>query len=385
MTPACAPSDHSVPAPTTSEQPPFIHGAYYPSWKIYRNQPPSSMDLDIISHVFYAFIRVREDGTIYHLDEKADLHYPIPSTSSSVPSSFPTTTGCLASLTHLRATTHPHLKLLLSLGGASGSSPFPALAASPLARSTLATSLSTFLHTHAPGFDGIDLDWEHPSTPADGRHYLLLLRALRAALPAPRYLLTAALPAGEWCLRHVPLKDVVGELDWVGLMCYDFAGGWTPRSGHHARLYAAARPHDAYGARSVAGAVEYVVGTRGVPAGKVVVGVPVYGRAFLGVDGPGERFEGVGGADGCVDYRELPGKLKKIKEDLGVWGAACLRTGEGGRREWVSFDCPRTVGEKARFVRERGLGGLFYWTGVADKEGEGSLLRAGYEGLYGAK
>ncbi|KKY13860.1 putative chitinase 1 precursor [Diplodia seriata] len=166
------------------------------------------MDLDIISHVFYAFIRVREDGTIYHLDEKADLHYPIPSTTT-------TTTGCLASLTHLRATTHPHLKLLLSLGGASGSSPFPHLAASATARTTLATSLSTFLHTHAPGFDGIDLDWEHPSTPADGRHYLLLLRALRAALPAPRYLLTAALPAGEWCLRHVPLKDVVEELDWL--------------------------------------------------------------------------------------------------------------------------------------------------------------------------
>lgn len=43
----------------------FVHGAYYPSWKIYRNQPPSSMNLSILTHVFYAFVRY------------AALHQPI--------------------------------------------------------------------------------------------------------------------------------------------------------------------------------------------------------------------------------------------------------------------------------------------------------------------
>lgn len=60
MTPAIAPSDCSIPAPmrpVPAEQRPFVHGAYYPSWKIYRKQPPSCMDLDIITHVYYAFIR----------------------------------------------------------------------------------------------------------------------------------------------------------------------------------------------------------------------------------------------------------------------------------------------------------------------------------------
>ncbi|OJD32751.1 glycoside hydrolase family 18 protein [Diplodia corticola] len=371
MTPASAPSDCSVSAPT---KPPFVHGAYYPSWKIYRNQPPSSMDLDIISHVFYAFMRVNEDGTLHHLDEHADLHHPIPGHPLSP-------NGCLPSLAHLRSTTHPHLALLLSLGGGSGSAPFPRLAASPTARRTLATAIASFLSTHA--LDGLDLDWEHPSTPAAGRDFLALLRALRAALPR-RLLLTCALPAGEWCLRHVPLAEVAEVCDWVNLMCYDFAGGWTPKTGHHARLYAS--PHrdagDAYAGRSVHGAVEYVVG-RGVGREKVCVGVPVYGRAFVGAGGAGEGFEGVGGGTGeggCVEYRELPGEgAEGVVVDEEEVGAACVIRG----REWVSFDCPRTVAEKARYVRERGLRGLFYWTGVADKEGEGSLLRAGYEGLYG--
>ncbi|KAF9629996.1 hypothetical protein BFW01_g177 [Lasiodiplodia theobromae] len=362
--------------PVPAEQRPFVHGAYYPSWKIYRKQPPSCMDLDIITHVYYAFIRVREDGTIYHLDEHADLHHPIP----------PGPPGCLPALTHLRATSHPHLKLLLSLGGGSGSAPFPTLASSPTARTTLATSLAAFVRLHA--LDGVDLDWEHPASPADGTHFLALLRALRDALPAPRYVLSAALPAGEWCLRNIPLAAVAEVLDAVNLMAYDFAGSWTAgRAGHHARLFVGrGEPYDAYAKRSGHGAVDYVL-SKGVPARKVVLGVPVYGRSFLGVRGPGEVFEGCGGeAGGVVEYRELPREGAEEVVDEEVWGASCWVGGggeEGKAEEWVSYDSPRTVREKARYVRERGLGGLFYWTGVADKKGEGSLLRAGYEGLYG--
>lgn len=177
-------------------------------------------------------------------------------------------------------------------------------------------------------------------------------------------------------------------LDYVNLMAYDFAGPWTAgRAGHHARLYAGREPYDAYAARSGDAAVEYVL-AQGVPARKVVLGVPVYGRSFLGVRGPGERFEGCGGeAGGVVEYRDLPrdGAEEEVVDEE-VWGASCwVDAGgeEGKAEEWVSYDSPRTVREKARYVRERGLGGLFYWTGIADKKGEGSLLRAGYEGLHG--
>jgi hypothetical protein len=33
----------------------YWNGVYYPNWRIYRNQPPVSLNYDVISHVFYAF------------------------------------------------------------------------------------------------------------------------------------------------------------------------------------------------------------------------------------------------------------------------------------------------------------------------------------------
>ena len=32
-----------------------INAVYYPNWRVYRQQPPSSMNLNYITHIFYAF------------------------------------------------------------------------------------------------------------------------------------------------------------------------------------------------------------------------------------------------------------------------------------------------------------------------------------------
>lgn len=33
----------------------YANAAYYPNWRIYKKQPPSSLRLGFVSHVFYAF------------------------------------------------------------------------------------------------------------------------------------------------------------------------------------------------------------------------------------------------------------------------------------------------------------------------------------------
>jgi len=33
----------------------YWNSVYYPNWRIYRDQPPASLNFDVISHVFYAF------------------------------------------------------------------------------------------------------------------------------------------------------------------------------------------------------------------------------------------------------------------------------------------------------------------------------------------
>lgn len=41
------------------------NGVYYPNWRIYKDEPPSSLTLGLISHVFYSFAWVKQCGTIY--------------------------------------------------------------------------------------------------------------------------------------------------------------------------------------------------------------------------------------------------------------------------------------------------------------------------------
>lgn len=32
-----------------------INAVYYPNWRVYRQQPPSSLNLEFITHIYYAF------------------------------------------------------------------------------------------------------------------------------------------------------------------------------------------------------------------------------------------------------------------------------------------------------------------------------------------
>jgi hypothetical protein len=44
--------DHNFSTPLPNM---YWNAVYYPNWRIYRDQPPVSLNYDVISHVFYAF------------------------------------------------------------------------------------------------------------------------------------------------------------------------------------------------------------------------------------------------------------------------------------------------------------------------------------------
>ncbi|KAJ9314020.1 CAZyme family GH18 [Paecilomyces variotii] len=344
---------------------PFVHGSYYPSWKVYKGQTPSTLDLTATTHVFYAFLRLLPNGDIQHLDEKADLEYPTDGTK-----------GCLNALSLLKRERFPHLKLIVSLGGGSGSGPFAELAAVPESRARLAQSVRKFVDQY--GFDGVDVDWEHPSTPEQGQNYVILLGDLRKSLPAPRYLLTTALPVGEWSLRHINLKTVGQLVDLVNLMCYDFAGPWTKMSGHQSQLYSPTRPHNDFAKRSVHGAVTYFL-SHGVHPRKIVLGIPLYGRQFPGLDRVGQSFHRYAGDGGILDYKDLPPPGAQEFVDQKLSAAYCVSKDAG----FITYDNPTTVAAKAQYVKAHKLGGLFYWTGTADAPpGPRSLITTGSRELF---
>jgi chitinase len=129
-------------------------------------------------------------------------------------------------------------------------------------------------------------------------------------------------------------------------MAYDFTGSWSPTAGHHAQLFPGIP-----GESSGSAAVDYVIST-GFPAAKILLGVPVYGRSFLGAGGPGHGYRGHGGEDGTFEYKYLPRSGAEEIVNTRVVAAFCIG-GDGG---FVSYDNPETVKIKAGYCRERRLG-----------------------------
>ncbi len=69
------------------------------------------------------------------------------------------------------------------------------------------------------GYDGVDIDWE-PLTLPDTARYASLIRALRAALPSPKYLLTTT---GAWGEPYGVFADIQEYVDQINLMTYDLS------------------------------------------------------------------------------------------------------------------------------------------------------------------
>jgi chitinase len=221
------------------------------------------------------------------------------------------------------------------------------------------------------------VDWEHPQTTEQGADFLKLLAELRQAMPSPTYLVTTALPVGEWVLKHIDLAAAARLLDYFNLMAYDLTGGWTDVSGHHAQLMPPADSRNVYPTlrRSCSQGVEYIL-SKGFPTHKLVFGVPTYARFFPNARGVGHPFRNAGEVDYC-DMSD--GCVHSARVDDSVGAASFVDP--HGKRGFMSFDVPSTVAMKARYVKALALGGLFYWTGTGDRPGELSLIAAGYKEL----
>lgn len=260
----------------------------------------------------------------------------------------------------------PGVQVLASVGGWGGSDPFFHLAATAEGRAAFVKSSTDWLRAH-PGFDGLDIDWEHPGSngaglgsPADGEHYVQLLQDLRAGLDAlgrergRHYALTSAINASRAQLARMPMGRAAQALDLVFMMTYDFAGPWTKEAAHHTALRSA-RPA---GDDSLEAAVANLK-REGVPAAKLVAGVAMYGRGFDGVKADGRYARPWPNEDGSVAFKDIAAlRSQGMKPQFDPRTQSWALVG-GGR--FVGYDDPRAVRAKVRFARAQGLAGVFAW------------------------
>ncbi|KAH6681050.1 chitinase [Plectosphaerella plurivora] len=336
----------------------YTNAVYFPNERIYKGDTPGALNYAVTNHVYYAFANVTPDGGVFLSDEWADAGAPVDGVQ-----------GGLGSLMYLKEQ-HPHLQVVLSIGGGASAAVFPIVAGNTLTRDNFARSAKGLVD--ASGLDGIDVVWEYPSNAQQGNDLLALLATVRLHMPDDQYVLTTALPASRAVLQHIPLRSAAEYLDFVNLMAFDFAGPWAAKSGHHSQLYGLHRDEE-----SGSACVQFMTAA-GFPSKKILLGIPLYGRSFLGAAGPGHKYRGAGGDNGTFDYKRLPRSGAKEAIDKKAVAAFSLG-GDGG---FVSYDNPDTVKAKAHFVKSKGLGGLFYWNGPADGKGSRSLVAAGFGALH---
>ncbi|KAH7201821.1 glycoside hydrolase [Fusarium oxysporum] len=362
---------------------------------------PQHIDVSHISHVLYAFLGVEPDGTVYSKDEYADFMAQFDGDTDErlgYEEHKRNAYGCVKQLFLLKKSNR-HLKTLLSIGGwGAGSANFSSAASTPDRRVRFASTSVSLMWNW--GFDGIDIDWEFPYNEIDAANLVLLLEAIRNELDlyartytsGHHFLLSIAAPAAPEHYKKLHLNDIGRIVDQINLMAYEYSGSWDHISGHNANLFPYKRPvtrlnldytltesfetsiNTDYAIKDYLGA--------GVPAEKIVLGIPVFGRSFEDNLGVGKPFSGVGEGSwrerGVWDYKALPKEGATIMYDPNAQASFSY---DQRKRELISYDTPSVVQKKAEYVLGHGLGGSMFWEASADKQGDESLIRTSYRTL----
>lgn len=292
--------------------------------------------------------------------------------------------GCLKQLNLLKRRNR-NLKILLSIGGWTYSSNFKSGAGTPANRANFARSAVKLLKNS--GFDGLDIDWEYPSNAQEAADWVALLKACREEMDAyartlppsthggggapHQFELTVACPAGPSNFERLDLQGMDRYLDFWNLMAYDYAGSWDSAAGHQANLYPAKNNTNST-PFSTARALEHY--TRFVDPSKIVLGLPLYGRAFENTHGVGKPYSGVGEGsweNGVYDFKALP--LPGAKEYYDHEAGASYSYDEQ-KKMLVSYDTVPMAREKAAYVRNHYLGGAMWWESSGDKKGGDSMI-----------
>jgi len=244
----------------------------------------------------------------------------------------------------------------------------------------------------ANDYDGIDVDWEHPDSPTAGKGWMKFMQALREALDGlgdrkrRRYWLTSALPAG-WSGAHLDGKVVTETVDFLNVMCYDGFGPWGGRAGNHAPLFP--DREDPRGI-SMAKGMAYWRDKVGVPADKLVMGLPFYAYVCRGYK-PYEKIDR-NDKSKSVDGGSTWSGIQRLISEQG-WErrfdqesqAAWYFSPDGNA--FVAADDPEIIRIKVKWAREQGFRGVFMWSMRCDIMPDGSrpLLEAMYEAWVGGE
>ena len=267
---------------------------YYPNWSYYNKFMPDDLEpaASAITHINYSFVNVLiRDNEVFF--EYTDIQKD----------------RILIEEFKKFKLKHPHIKILVSIGGWTLSEYFSQIAASEDYRKQFAqkaVALISKAHKQqdgsivAPDFDGIDIDWEFPVSGGapnmkydknDKDNFVALLLETRRELDKCRdckdKLLTFAGPPSYLRIENFDLKKLNNIVDWVNIMAYDYHVASEQYNNFNAPLfpYPVKSSKDSKDIEQQARKynVAYTIFSylkAGMSRDKIVCGIPFYGRSM---------------------------------------------------------------------------------------------------------
>jgi len=251
-----------------------------------------------LTHINYAFLLPNSDGSIQAIDNPAKLQAIVGSGHAN------------------------GVKVLISVGGWMNGdpSPFVNLSGNGTARANFVNNLVNFVNQY--GLDGVDIDWEAPTSATAGS-FNNLMNDLANAMHSRGKLLTAAVTAFGGGADPIP-SSVFGMVDFLNAMDYD-------NNNYDHSTYA-----------SAVTTLDYWSG-RGLSLSKVSLGVPFYSHP------------------GLYTFAQLLSMGASPNSD--TWN------GQG-------YNGIPTIQSKTNLCFDRGAGGIMMWELSQDATGANSLLSA---------
>lgn len=271
---------------------------------------------------------------------------------------------------------NPELKILFSVGGWGWSNYFSDAVLTESSRRKFARTNAAIVADY--DLDGVDIDWEYPGMRGednvfraeDKENFTLMFQAIREELDAlsaktgKKYQLTTAIPCFTRFIEITEMEKVHHYLDYINLMAYDFyVNGDT--AGHHSNLYPS---EDYYKEQSGDRAYkEYT--DAGVPAEKLVLGIPFYGRSWY------MKTADHHGINRGVDSLARAGGYSFLKDSIATRPGFVRHWDEAAKapylfneqtRQLVTYDDEESVKLKCEYVKAHNMGGVMFWQYASD-------------------
>jgi chitinase len=323
-----------------------IIAGYYGAWAAYDGYTPAKIPAGKMTHIAYAFADIGDDLRVRMGDPEVDG-------------------GNFARLREVKAQ-NPHIKTLISVGSEAGPKRFSDAALSAGSRTAFADSAVAFMKEN--GFDGVDLDWEYPTSAGrkeDRANFTALMAKLRERLDAQgavdgrHYLLTFAGAWGTFYTDGVELNKLASYADFAFVMTYDIhmsSGGYTD---FNSPLYTPDEYSPQYKWSGDA-AVKLWEGC-GFPRSKMVMGFPLYGYRYSGAAAPnlGLYQTFVSGAAETYDAiaSNYAGKGSFVRYMHPQANVPWLFDGS----TFVSYDDAESLAIKGGYVKNNALAGAGVW------------------------